>query len=161
LSPVVVHIPGPKLALDSITDGFPAGMEAELFHHGSVFEKYGLYNKDVMTPSTAEIAGHPASGFTPTDLAALNELSVAALGQQRWSRCQVVHEPFADYLAAWAMNAGHSEPPHLAIARFKRTGTYALTVGPLVVATAPSLSKILTAIRQVLADGEAEAATIT
>jgi hypothetical protein len=160
LSPVVVHILGPKLALDSITDGFPAGMEAELFHDGSVFEKYGLYNKDVMTPSTAEVAGHPASGFTPTDLAALNELSVAALGQQRWSRCQVVHEPFADYLAAWAMDAGHSEPPHLAIARFKRTGTYALTVGPLVVATAPSLSKILTAIRQVLAGGKAEAATI-
>jgi hypothetical protein len=159
-SPVVVHIPGPKLALDSITDGFPAGMEAELFHDGSVFEKYGLYNKDVMTPSTAEIAGHPASGFTPTDLAALNELSVAALGQQRWSRCQVVHEPFADYLAAWAVDAGHSEPPHLAIARFKRTGTYALTVGQVVVATAPSLSKILTAIRQVLAGGEAEAATI-
>src|SRR5260370_42666664 len=90
---------------------FPAWMEADLFHEGSVFEKYGLYNKDVMATSTAESAGHPASGFTPTDLAALNELSVAALGQQRWSRCQVVHEPFADYLAAWAMDAGHSEPP--------------------------------------------------
>ena len=49
---------------------------------------------------------------------------------------------------------------HLAIARFKRTGTYALTVGQVVVATAPSLSKILTAIRQVLASGEAEVATI-
>ncbi len=58
------------------------------------------------------------------------------------------------------MDAGHSEPPHLAITRFKRTGTYALTIGPLVVATAPSLSKILTTIRQVLAGGEAEAVPI-
>jgi hypothetical protein len=155
-----VHIRGPKLALDSIADGFRAGMEADLFHEGSVFEKYGLYNKDVMATSTAEIAGHPASGFTPSDLAALNDLSAVALGQQRWSRCQVVHEPFADYLAVWAMDAGHSEPPHLAVARFKRTGTYALTVGQVVVATAPSLSKILTAIQQVLAGGEAEAATV-
>jgi hypothetical protein len=158
VAPMAVHIRGPKLALDSITDGFPAGMEADLFHEGSVFEKYGLYIKDVMGTSTAETAGHSASGFTPTDLAALNDLSAVALGQQRWSRCQVVHEPFADYLAAWAMDAGHSEPPHLAIARFKRTGTYALTVGAVVVATAPSLSKILTAIRQVLAGSEAASA---
>jgi hypothetical protein len=135
---------------------FAAGMEAELFHEGSVFEKYGLYNKDVMPISTT--AGHSASGFTPTDLAALNDLSTAALGQQRWSRCQVVHEPFADYLAAWAIDAGHSEPPHLAIARFKRTGTYALTIGALVVATAPSLNKILPAIWQALAGSEREAA---
>ena len=77
----VVHIRGPKLALDSITEVFPAGMEADLFHEGSVFEKYGLYNKDVMAPSTAEIAGHAAPGFTPTDLAALNDLSAVALGQ--------------------------------------------------------------------------------
>jgi hypothetical protein len=156
----VVHIRGPKLALDSITEVFPTGMEADLFHEGSVFEKYGLYNKDVMAPSTAEIAGHAASGFTPTDLAALNDLSAVALGQQWWSRCQVVHEPFVDYLAAWAMDAGHSEPPHLAIARFKRTGTYALTIGALVVATAPSLSKILTTTRQVLAGGETQAVPI-
>ena len=52
------------------------------------------------------------------------------------------------------MGSGHSGPPHLAIARFKRTGTYALTIGQVVVATAPSLSKILTAIRH-LAGGEA------
>jgi hypothetical protein len=157
---VVVHIRGPKLAVDSITDGFPRLDGGRFVSRRFSFREIWT-NKDVMATSTAEITGHPASGFTPTDLAALNELSVAALGQQRWSRCQVVHEPFADYLAAWAVDAGHSEPPHLAIARFKRTGTYALTVGPLVVATAPSLSKILTAIRQVLAGGEAEAATIT
>jgi hypothetical protein len=114
-------------------------MEMKLFHEGSVFEKYGLYNHDAMSTSTHD-------GFTPNDLAALNDLSAAALRQQRWSRYQVVHEPFADYLAAWAIGAGRAEPPHLAIARFKRTGTYALTIGTLVVATAPSLDKILPAI---------------
>ena len=136
-------------------------MEAELFHGGSVFEKYGLYNKDVMQAPTADATGHPASGFTPTDLAALNDLSAAALGQQRWSKCKVIHEPFADYLAAWAIDAGNSEPPNLAIARFKRTGTYALTIGTLVVATSPSLNKILPAIWHVLTGGEREAAAIT
>ena len=34
VAPMAVHIRGPKLALDSINDGFPAGMEAELFHDG-------------------------------------------------------------------------------------------------------------------------------
>jgi len=32
-----------------------------------------------MPTSTADATGHPASGFTPTDLAALNDLSAAAL----------------------------------------------------------------------------------
>jgi len=132
-------------------------MEAELFREGSVFEKYGLYNKDVMPTSIATGAGHPASGFTPNDLAALNDLSAAALGQQ-WSRCRVVHEPFADYLAVWAMGSGNSEPPNLTIARFKRTGTYALTVGQVVISTAASLNKILPTTRQLLAGGEREAA---
>lgn len=131
-----------------------------MFRKGSVFEKYGLYNNDVMSTSTTDATGHPASGFTPTDLAALNDLSATAVGQQRWSRCQVVHEPFADYLAAWAIDAGRSELPNLTIARFKRTGTYALTIGPLVVATAPSLNKILPAIWQVLAAGEPESAIV-
>jgi hypothetical protein len=136
---------------------FAAGMEAELFQGGSVFEKYGLYNKDTMPTPTTGATGHPPSGFTPTDLAALNDLSGAALRQRQWSRYQIVHEPFADYLAAWATDAGRSEPPHLAIARFKRTGTYALTIGTLVVATAPSLNKILPAIWQALASGRREA----
>src|SRR6266478_9566030 len=103
-------------------------MEADLFREGSVFEKYGLYNKDVMPTSIVDAACHPSSGFTATDLAALNDLGAAALGQRRWSRCQVVHEQFADYLAAWAIDAGRSDPPKLTIARFKRTGTYALTI---------------------------------
>jgi hypothetical protein len=135
-------------------------MEADLLREGSVFEKYGLYNNDVMPTPTTDANLHPASGFTPTDLAALKDLGAAALGQQRWSRCQVVHDQFADYLAAWAIGASSSDPPHLAIARFKRTGTYALTIGPLVVATAPSLNKILPAIWQVLAGGEIEGAIV-
>jgi hypothetical protein len=99
------------------------------------------------------------SGFTPADLATLNDIRAAALMQQRWSRAQLVQAPFADYLAAWGMNAGHSATPDLAIARFKRTGTYALTIESQIVATAPSLDKILPAIRQVLAGDERRAVT--
>jgi hypothetical protein len=124
-------------------------MGANLFREGSVFEKYGLYNNDVMPTPTKDAKPDVASGFSSTDLAALEDLGAAALGQRRWSRWQIVHDQFADYLAAWAIDAGGSEPPKLTIARFKRTGTYALTIGPLVVATAPGLNKILPAIWQV------------
>jgi hypothetical protein len=101
-----------------------------------------------MSTSTIGNPRHRACGFTPTDLTALNDLGAAALRQQRWSRCQVVHESYADYMAAWAIDAGAGSAPHLTIARFKRTGTYALTVGSVVVATASSLGKILPAIWQ-------------
>jgi hypothetical protein len=125
-------------------------MEAELFHEGLVFKKYGLYNSDVMPSPIAAGAGQAPSGFTKTDLAALSDLSAAALSQRRWSRTQFVHGPSADYLAAWTVDAGDAEPPHLAIARFKQTGTYVLTVGAQVVETTHSLNKILSTIRQVL-----------
>jgi hypothetical protein len=134
-------------------------MEAVLLRQGSVFEKYALYNRDPMPTSSRHADGHAACGFTPTDLAALKDLGAAALERRRWSRCQVVHEPFADYLAAWVGNAGaHAgggQPPNLTIARFKRTGTYALTVGTLVITTAASLDKILPAIWQTLTASEA------
>jgi hypothetical protein len=109
-----------------------------------------------MPTSTLGATGLRASGFTPTDLAALNDLGAAALWQQRWSRCQVVHEPYADYMAAWAIDADAKAAPHLTIVRFKRTGTYALTVGPLVVATASSLATILPAIWHVVAAAKQE-----
>jgi hypothetical protein len=56
-----------------------------------------------------------------------------------------VQGPFADFLAAWDADAANAELPHLTIARFKRTGTYALTIGALVVATASTLDRILPA----------------
>jgi hypothetical protein len=113
-----------------------------------------------MKTSTIGATPRPAPGFTPSDLAALNDLGAAAIGQQRWSKCQVINEPFADYLAAWAVDVASSEPPNLGIARFKRTGTYALILGSLVVATAPSLNKILPAIWHTLASAGPEDAAI-
>ncbi|MGD9878826.1 MAG: hypothetical protein AB7F22_10080 [Reyranella sp.] len=113
-----------------------------------------------MSTYTLGTADRRASGFTPTDLAALNDLGAAAVWQQRWSRCQVVHEPYADYMAAWITGADAEAAPNLTIARFKRTGTYALTVGPVVVATASSLGHILPAIWQVHTAGQQEGAVL-
>lgn len=113
-----------------------------------------------MSTSTLGATGRRASGFTPTDLAALNDLGATALLQLRWSRCQVVHEPYADYMAAWTIDADAAATPYLTIARFKRTGTYALTIGPVVVATASSLGKILPAIWQGFTVGHREEAVL-
>jgi hypothetical protein len=88
----------------------------------------------------------PASGFTKFDLATLDEFSAAQVAERRWGRAQVVQGPFADFLAAWDVDAANAELPRLTIARFKRTGTYALTVGALVVATASTLDRILPAL---------------
>jgi hypothetical protein len=84
-----------------------------------------------------------ASGFTEFDLATLNQLSAEQMAQQRWRHVQIVHESFADYLAVWNAGGSRVESPHLTIARFRRTGTYALSVNGVVVATASSLRKIL------------------
>ena len=85
-------------------------------------------------------------GFTPNDLAALDRFRGAAIARAQWSRAEFVFDGFADYLAAWHAEAGDGEAPSLAIARFKRTGTYALTIGQAVVATAPRLDGVLAAV---------------
>ena len=110
-----------------------------MIREGLAFATIGIYNRDVKPMPT----DGDASGFTEFDLATLNEFSAAQLAQRRWSRAHVVHGPFADFLAAWHVGAGTTETPHLTIARFKRTGTYALTVGALVVATSATLDRIL------------------
>jgi hypothetical protein len=116
-------------------------MEAGLVREGLAFATVGVYNRDVK-PKPTDAA---TSGFTEFDLATLNEFSAAQLAERRWSRAHVVHGPFADFLAAWHADAANAEAPHLTIARFKRTGTYALTIGALVVATAATLDRILPA----------------
>jgi hypothetical protein len=95
-----------------------------------------------------------ALGFTDADLAVLERLRATAFEQQDWNWAQIVHASFADYLAAWDRAAGNAAPPTLTIIRFKRTGTYALTVDSIVVGTASTLAKILPAIRRVLANRE-------
>ena len=114
-------------------------MEAGLVREGLAFATVGIYNRDVK-PKPTDAA---TSGFTEFDLATLNEFSAAQLTERRWSRAHVVQGPVADFLAAWQVDAADAESPHLTIVRFKRTGTYALTVGSLVVATAASLDRIL------------------
>jgi hypothetical protein len=111
-----------------------------LVREGLTFATVGIYNSDVTLKPTPDAS---ASGFTEVDLATLSEFSATQMAQRRWSRAHVVHGPFADFLAAWDAEAANAELPHLTIARFKRTGTYALTVGALVVATAPTLDRIL------------------
>jgi hypothetical protein len=117
-------------------------MEADVVREGLPFATVDLYNCDVKPKPTSD---ESASGFTEFDLATLNEFSAAQVAERRWSRAQVVHGPFADFLAAWDADAANAELPRLTIARFKRTGTYALTIGALVVATASTLDRILPA----------------
>jgi hypothetical protein len=129
---------------------------SELFSEGLTFKT----QKRTMSRALADTSSSYASGFTLADLAALNDLRAVALDRQRWSRAQIVHAPFADYLAAWNMDAGDAAPPNLAIARFKRTGTYALTIDSLVVSVASSLSKILPTIRLILGSREQEVTAV-
>ena len=118
-----------------------ARMEAELVREGLAFATVGVYNHDAMTKTAA--ADRPSSGFTEFDLATLKEFSARELTERRWSRTQLVHGPFADFLAVWTTEAANAELPDLTITRFKRTGTYALTVGAAVVTTAAMLYVIL------------------
>ena len=112
-----------------------------MVHEDLTFTTVDVYNCDTISKLIPHAA--QASGFTEFDLATLNKLSADQMAQQRWRHVQIVHESFADYLAVWNAGAGRAELPHLTIARFKRTGTYALTVHGLVVTTGSSLRKVL------------------
>jgi hypothetical protein len=118
-------------------------MEVEVVREGLGFTTDGLYNCDVKPKPTLDAS---ASGFTEFDLATLDEFSAVQVAERRWGRTQVVQGPFADFLAAWDVDAANAELPRLTIARFKRTGTYALAIGALVVATASTLDRILPAL---------------
>ncbi len=113
---------------------------------GFALTTVSTYNEEVIPTATG--TGATAPGFTEFDLATLGRLRTVQLAEKRWSRAHVVHGPYADFLAAWEAGAAGADLPHLTIARFKRTGTYALTVGAMVVATARTLDPVLP-----LADG--------
>ena len=87
-----------------------------------------------------------SGGFTAADLVALGEIHAAAMTRRRWSRGQLVSNEFTHYLAAWGPQTGAVDPPALALARFKKTGTYVLTIGTTVVATGKSLNDVLPAL---------------
>ena len=121
-------------------------MEAELVREGLTFATVDLYTRDV-TPKPAPDAS--PSGFTELDLATLNAFSALQVAGRRWSRTHVVQGAFADVLAVWTKEAATADLPHLTIARFKRTGTYVLTMGALVVVTSSTLDRVLPAPAQV------------
>jgi hypothetical protein len=88
-------------------------------------------------------------GFTAADLVQLGEVQAAALARRLWRRGEFVADGFAHYLAAWTGEAA-SGPPLLVLARFRRTGTYALTLGTTVVANGRRLADVLPALRHCL-----------
>jgi hypothetical protein len=98
-------------------------------------------------------------GFSAADLALLNEVRSAGLARNRWTRAQIITDSFVDYLAAWDPQSDETDPPTLAIARFKRTGTYVLTVGTLVVATARTLGDVLPALPGLLQKSDEQTET--
>jgi len=107
---------------------------------------------------TSNTNGFPVAagdGFTTADLIALGEIHTTAIARRVWSRGQLVANEFAHYLAVWGPRTGAADPPALALARFKRTGTYVLTIGTTVVATGQRLEDVLPA----LSVGLGEAAT--
>jgi hypothetical protein len=97
--------------------------------------------------ATTDRPGITASdGFTAADLIALGEVHAAAITRRLWSRGQLVSNEFTHYLAAWGPDTHAADPPALALARFKKTGTYVLTIGTTVVASGKSLSDVLPAL---------------
>jgi hypothetical protein len=89
-------------------------------------------------------SGH--AGFTAADLVVLDEIHATAVMRRWWRRGQLVENEFAHYLAVWGAETDAGDPPALALARFRKTGTYALTIGSTVVASGKSLSDVLPAL---------------
>lgn len=119
---------------------------------------FKTHRRHMRQDTIADASAPTAAGFTAADLAALGEVRAAALARRRWTRAEIIHDPFIDYLAAWHADSDAATPPTLAIARFKRTGTYALTVGSVVVATARTLGNILPAIHGLLQSSDSSLA---
>lgn len=88
---------------------------------------------------------YPGYGFTSSDLTLLAELHSRQSRQGAWSRVQLVQEGPADYLAVWDGETDQPDPPTLAIARFKATGTYAVTRGDHIVSTGRTLREVVAA----------------
>lgn len=91
------------------------------------------------------VVSYPREGFSASDLTLLAELQRAHTRQGTWSRVQLVQHGPADFLAVWEADTDDLDPPSLAIARFKRTGTYALTRGEYLVTTGRTLRDVIVA----------------
>jgi hypothetical protein len=104
-----------------------------------------LHDVDYLNRSEG-LAAPTNDGFTPEDLSALEDVHAAAAARNLWGRGQLVSNEFAHYLAVWRPETDATTPPALAVARFRRTGTYVLTIGTTVVATGKKLKDILPAL---------------
>jgi hypothetical protein len=92
------------------------------------------------------LAASASDGFTTTDLVALREVHATAIALRLWGHGQLVANEFAHYLAVWGPATRAAVPPVLALARFKKTGTYVLTIGSTFVASGKSLADVLPAL---------------
>jgi hypothetical protein len=100
-------------------------------------------------PDQGPSAGGPEiahDGFSATDLIALGKVHAAAITGHFWRRAQLASNEFAHYLAVWGPKTRDTDPPGLALARFKKTGTYVLTIGVTIVASGKSLGDVLPAL---------------
>jgi hypothetical protein len=116
-----------------------------------MFNLHGADHIHVTEGGTVKASG----GFTAADLIALGELHATATARHLWSRGEFVSNEFAHYLAVWGPQTDAADPPALALARFKKTGTYALTIGTTVVASGKSLSDVLPALSSGFGDDAA------
>lgn len=86
------------------------------------------------------------SGFTAADLTMLSEVHSTAITQRWWRQGQMISQEFAQYFAGWTSTSVADGPPSIVLARFKKTGTYALIIDATVVATAATLGGVLPAL---------------
>ena len=84
-------------------------------------------------------------GFTSSDLTHLSQIQARQTRRGDWGRVQLVQEGPSDFLAVWEAGCDESDPPMLVIARFKSTGTYALTRGHYLVGTGRTLREVVAA----------------
>lgn len=82
-------------------------------------------------------------GFTLADHSALERLAIQNSAARLWGHNELIREGHADFLAVWHPEASREDPPMLAIARFKRTGTYAVVTDDCVLATAKTIGDVL------------------
>jgi hypothetical protein len=89
------------------------------------------------------IATLPCDGFSTSDLATLARVQAERVRNRIWGRVQLVQDGPADFLAVWDPLADDGDAPMLAIARFKRTGTYAVSRGDYLVTTGRTLEEVI------------------
>ena len=87
-----------------------------------------------------------SEGFTSSDVKLLQDAHQRGVARQNWGRAEFAANDFSQYLAIWDESAAEHDPPARVIARFWKTGTYALIVQGRFVANGKTLRAILPAL---------------